>query len=32
MKIVYWELAVLREIAGVFRFPTEGEKAAKWQN
>lgn len=32
MKIVYWPLAVLREIAGVFRFPTDGEKAAMWQN
>jgi cell wall-associated NlpC family hydrolase len=32
MKIVYWKLATLREIAGVFRFPTEGEKAAKWHN
>lgn len=31
MKIVYWKLGVWREIAGVFRFPTEGEKAAKWQ-
>jgi len=31
MKIVYWPLGTWREIAGVFRFPTEGEKAALWQ-
>lgn len=32
MKIVYWKLDRLREIAGVFRYPVEGEKAAKWRN
>lgn len=32
MKIVYWPLAKLREIAGVFRFPTVGPKAEKWQS
>lgn len=31
MKIVYWPLGVWREIAGVFRYPTEGEKAELWQ-
>lgn len=31
MKIVYWPLGVWREVAGVFRFPVEGEKAAKWR-
>lgn len=31
MKIVYWKLGVWREIAGVFRYPTEGEKALKWR-
>lgn len=30
MKIVYWPLDRFREVAGVFRYPTEGEKAAKW--
>jgi hypothetical protein len=31
MKIVYWPLGTWREIAGVFRFPVEGEKAELWQ-
>lgn len=31
MKIIYWPLDPFREIAGVFRFPTEGEKAEKWR-
>ncbi len=31
MKVVYWPLGTWRETAGAFRFPTEGEKAEKWQ-
>jgi cell wall-associated NlpC family hydrolase len=31
MKVVYWPLGTWRELAGVFRFPTEGARAEKWQ-
>lgn len=31
MKIVYWKLGTWREVAGVFRFPTEGERAERWR-
>lgn len=31
MKIVYWKLGVWREVAGVFRFPVEGERAERWK-